>query len=299
MATYTEVSRESLARFLIMFDLGELESFEAISAGIENSNYFVTLENELEFVLTITEDIDLGDVPFFNDLLTQLVNAGLPVPEPQRTLDGMPSTIFKGKPTWLFTRLGGTHITQPGEEQCLQIGRALATIHQAAEKCRFERPHAYDASWATSTFEQVKQQLSHKDLNNLGGVVSRYEAFCEDLPRGIVHGDLFRDNAMFDGPELTGVIDFYHACDDYLIQDLAITINDWCMDGMEVNGAKQRALIEGYESLRKLSQAEADHLEAFRLFAAMRFALTRLVAASDDPERKPQAKLELLHHLLT
>ncbi len=297
MATYTEVTAESLTRYLFMFDLGELRSFEPISAGIENSNYFVTLDNEHEFVLTITEDIDLNDVPFFNDLLGRLVSAGLPVPEPQRTLDGMPSTIFKGKPTWLFTRLNGSHVTDPNETQCFEIGKALAIIHQQALSCHFERPNAYNPSWTEKTLELVKEQLEPDDHNTLLRAVANYCQFEKPLPRGVIHGDLFRDNALFEGNNLTGVIDFYHACDDYLIQDLAITINDWCLDGVEVVEAKQEALLNGYEQIRKLEADETSHIEQFRIFAAMRFALTRLLAASDDPSRKPQAKLELLAHL--
>ena len=301
MATYTDISTQSLSRFLYMFDLGELESFELITAGIENSNYFVTMTNETEYVLTITEGLDLNEVPFFNDLLQQLINARLPVPEPQRTLDGMASALLKGKPTWLFTRLPGSHHMKPSAAHCREIGRALATIHQQSERCRYIRENVYNSLWVGQSLTKIKHLVKPDDLGNLEAVAEDYRVLQEqsaELPRGIIHGDLFRDNALFVGDELTGVIDFYHACEDFLIQDIAIAINDWCTDGVLTEGDKQAAMIEGYHSVRQLSDEELDALQGFRVFSAMRFALTRLLANSDNPDRKPDAQLGLLEQLL-
>lgn len=300
MATYTQIDAESLTRFLYMFNLGELDSFQPISAGIENSNYFVSLENDQDFVLTITEDLDLAEVPFFNDLLQNLVNAKLPVPEPQRTLDGMASTLFKGKPTWLFSKLEGEHVTSPSDDQCFEIGLALAKIHENSKKCRYSRDNVYSADWAKQTLTQVQDRLSNEHYSTIEKVIGDYEGLDPTiLPRGIVHGDLFRDNAMFVDSELTGVIDFYHACDDFYIQDIAITINDWCLDNLQLNQARQEALLSGYQQQRQLEHKEVNALPQFRTFAAMRFALTRLLAESDHPERSPGTKLALLNQLLS
>lgn len=297
MATYTQISHESLTRFLYMFDIGELAHFEPITAGIENSNYFVTLDNESEYVLTITEDLELSEVPFFNDLLQQLVNARLPVPEAQRTLDGMSSALLKGKPTWLFNRLPGTHQMAPIPSQCHAIGRALATIHDQSPKCRYRRENVYNHAWACAALKQVTSQLDPTNLRNLQSAVDLYQDLSsEQLPSGIIHGDLFRDNALFLGDELTGVIDFYHACDDFLVQDIAIALNDWCVEGKQFSQSHEAAVLEGYETVRQLEPLELELLRQFRAFAAMRFSLTRLLANSDEPERQAAAQLSLLQH---
>ena len=297
MATYTTFERETLERYLIMFDLGTLLSYDAISDGIENSNYFVRFEElEQEFVLTITEDLGFEDVAFFNDLLQRLANGGLPVPEPQRTLDGMSSTTFKMKPTWLFNRLPGVHPIEPSPEQCRQVGEVLAKLHELSATARYQRDNAYSPGWASDALQAVRSNLGETDAQNLTETVERYVHYTnDDLPRGIIHGDLFRDNALFDGEKLSGVIDFYHACDDYLLQDIAITLNDWCRDSGADDTARIAALLEGYESVRPLLPAEKDALDLFREFGAMRFALTRLLGGrTDNPVKNPREFLDLL-----
>jgi homoserine kinase type II len=298
MATYTDITAESLARFLYMFDLSELASFAPISTGIENSNYYVTLQDEQEFVLTIAEDIELHQVPFFNDLLQQVGSAGLPAPQPERTLDGMSSTIFKGKPTWLFGRLPGEHVSNPTAQQCREIGRVLAQVHLATEKCRYQRANVYGSEWLNTAMASTGHRLTTTQQQKLTAAAEHYlqiERSPLELPRGIVHGDLFRDNALFQGEELTGVIDFYHACEDYLIQDVAIAINDWCMVDGELDSEKHQALLDGYNEVRQLIHTELEALPLFRRFAAMRFALTRLLAdQTDNPERQPTPMLAML-----
>tara|TARA_R110002072_G_scaffold1369_7_gene11317 strand:+ start:6492 stop:7409 length:918 start_codon:yes stop_codon:yes gene_type:complete len=299
MATYTTFEREALERYLIMFELGELLDYEAISSGIENSNYFLRFEDkEIEFVLTITEDLDFSEVPFFNDLLQVLAKSGLPVPQPQSTLDGMSSTIFKGKPTWLFNRLPGSHPDITTETQCEKIGSALAQLHLGGAAARYERENVYSISWAKAAVDQLAADLSELDQRSLNQALERYQNECEKLPRGIIHGDLFRDNALFEEDNLTGVIDFYHACNDYFVQDIAITLNDWCCEAGTDVEPKRLALLRGYESVRALEAAEHKALPRFREFAAMRFALTRLLAGrSDNPVKNPREFLDLLIRL--
>lgn len=299
MATYTTFERESLERYLIMFELGELADYQPISEGIENSNYFLQFDdNDHEFVLTITESLDFSEVAFFSDLLQVLAKGGLPVPQPQQTLDGMSSTIFKGKPTWLFNKLPGSHPTTTTEAQCEQIGEALAKLHVGGQNARYDRDNVYSSEWAKTALKQVKGDLTVLDHQNLGQVVERYGIEDETLPRGIIHGDLLRDNALFEGNALTGVIDFYHACEDYFIQDIAITLNDWCCEGGEDVAAKRHALIRGYESIRALENQEHAALPRFREFGAMRFALTRLLAGrTDNPVKNPREFLDLLTRL--
>jgi len=304
MATYTTFERETLERYLIMFDLGELGEFEPITSGIENSNYYVSFENtDLEYVLTITEGLNFKEVPFFNDLLQALAKSGIPVPEPQRTLDGMSSTIFKSKPTWLFNRLPGNHPETPNEVQCVEIGIALAKLHVAGRKAKYNRDNVYSPDWAKDTLANVAVDLNAADLQSLQLSVDRYFAERHEdcaLPRGTIHGDLFRDNALFVENALTGVIDFYHACDDYFIQDIAISINDWCCEQGADIPEKEKALLTGYTSVRPLEIAEQEALPRFREYGAMRFSLTRLLAGrTDNPIKNPREFLDLLNRLQT
>ena len=295
MAAFTTFSRAALERYLVMFDAGELESFEPIKAGIENSNYFVTLEQnggQSEYVLTITENLTFEDVPFFNDVFHQLDRSGLPVPNPVKTMDGMASTIFCGKPTWLFPRLPGSHPSAVTDHHCKVIGEALARLHESARACRYVRTNPYDRQFLAHSHGAHRHRMSAEDALMCDDILTEYGRFADvaDLPGGIIHGDLFRDNALFEGDALTGIIDFYHACDDFLAQDLAITINDWATDpdGSSVE-ARESALIAGYEKVRALTAGEYAALPVLRRVAALRFVLTRLLSGGDgetlkDPE---------------
>lgn len=292
MAVFTTFSENALARYLVMFDIGELESYAPIEGGIENSNYFVSLKNDdriLEFVLTITEGLGFDEVGFFNDLLTRLANAGLPVPLPERTLDGMYSTIFCGKPTWLYPRLPGRHPTDANVAQCETIGGALAQLHNAARRAKYTRANPYSAEWASETFASQRHHLDELDQVLLASILREYTGLAgtDDLPMGIIHGDLFRDNALFEGDKLTGIIDFYHACEDFLIQDLAIAVNEWCTDASgKLDAARFQAMLGGYESVRPLTPAEREHLPAFRRAGAIRFVLTRLLSGDESGHLK-------------
>ncbi len=301
MAVFTTFPEAALARYLAMFGLGELAGYTAIESGIENSNYFVTLRQEehtAEFVLTIAEDLDFPEVPFFNELFRNLDRAGLPVPNPQQTLHGMTDTIFCGKPAWLFPRLPGSHPDNIDQRHCEQVGVMLASIHEAAARSRYHRANPYSSSWARHTLEQFRHQLSAGEADLLEQSIREYENLDQaSLPTGIIHGDLFQDNTLFTNGELTGVIDFYHACDDYLVQDIAITVNAWAVnDNGTLIDELANALINGYQLVRTLSAEEAELIPAFRRAAAMRFALTRLLSGGSSGEYKkdPQEFLQIL-----
>ena len=304
MAVFTTFSDAALERYLVMFDIGELETCTPIEGGIENSNYFVTLVHDevaIEFVLTITEDLGFDEVPFFNELFSRLDRAGLPVPVPQETLDGMKSTIFCGKSAWLFPRLPGSHPARVTDSQCRTIGEALAALHEAAHSARYSRENPYPATWARQVLDAQQHKLTAADQEMLAGFLDEYEALSAmiDLPRGIIHGDLFRDNALFEGESLTGIIDFYHACEDFLVQDIAITINDWCTDETgTMDAARAGALLAGYESVRTLTEAERKQLPAFQRAGAMRFILTRLLSGGEGtPLKDPEEFLRIARQL--
>ncbi len=291
-----------------MFALEELHSFRPIQTGIENSNYIVSVDDDgqgHEYVLTILEHLSLDDVPFFNTLMTHLADQGLPVPAPRATLDGMTSTIFCGKPALLFPKLPGSHPEKADASACCKVGRALAEMHRAAATLALPpgkiRKNPYDPAWAGSTLTRVAPALPEADRRLLDDYVACYEIIARDseLPKGIIHGDLFRDNTLFVDGELTGIIDFYHACEDYLIQDLAITLNDWCSrETGEIDKTLATKMIAGYESVRTLTQRERDMLPEFRKAGAMRFILTRLISGKEDGHLKdPEEFLKIARRL--
>lgn len=298
MAAFTTFDRARLEQHLNLFELGELVSFSPVEAGIENSNYLVTLSDgggESEYILTILESLSFDEVSFFNALLGHLANQGLPVPVPRQTLDGMSCTIFCGKPSILCPKLTGSNpsiVDGPGSHE---TGRALARIHLASDSFPLSpekiRRNPYSPGWAKSTLRQAKSRLSAEDYALLSDYVACYEVASRlDLPRGIIHGDLFRDNTLFAHGHLTGIIDFYHACHDVLSLDLAITLNDWCSDktgGIDTHLATE--MIAGYESVRSLTTLEHSMLQDLQKAASMCFVLSRLQSGENgqylkDPE---------------
>jgi homoserine kinase type II len=299
MAAFTTFSNNALERYLIMFGVGDLVSWSPAVEGIENSNYFVTtrkFEEEREFVLTIMESLSFDDLPFFSGVLMHLFHYGMPVPAPQHTLDGMTSTIFCNKPTLLFPKLEGEHPVVVTDKHCRRIGGVLGDIHCALATTDLYRPNPFNIDWMLRTIEQVGDILDENDLFLLNELADEYAEINElNLPRGVTHGDLFRDNALFKGDELTGVIDFYRACNDFLIQDIAITINDWCrteQDDIDENLAV--SLLQGYESVRQLESEEKEFLPCFQRSACARFTLTRLLSGEDGQHLKdPYEYLQL------
>ena len=303
MAAFTTFSEEILSTYLKMFGKGRLIDYSPIPTGIDNSNYFVKLYDDgqaIEFVLTIMEGHSLDDAPFFANLLTHLHHYGLPVPAPQTTLDGMTSTIFCGKPTFLVKRLGGKHFRTTSIEQCHSIGNFLASQHKALGEFNSSRPNKYSQEWMESVLAEQEAKLSKEDHALLKATIEIYNQLnAEGLPKGIIHGDLFRDNALFFQNKLTGVIDYYRACEDLLAIDIAIAINDWCRDkGERVDETKRDAMLNGYNIVRPLTDAESRCMLDLQQISATRFALTRM-QAGDPPLKDPEEMLVLARRFAT
>lgn len=288
-----------------MFSKGELVDYQTIESGIENSNYFVTLEEpggKQEYVLTIMESLGFDDLAYFNSLVSHLRNYGLPVAPPERTLDGMTTTIFCGKPTLLTKRLPGNHPTVITENQCAAMGKALAEIHTSKPKINKSRDNPFDLEWTIRTRGQLKElDATEQDLAET--VINNLKSFAEsknkaDLPTGIVHADLFPDNTLFEGDNLTGLIDFYHACTDYLAQDLAITINAWCrQEDASLNLPRLKSLLSGYQSERQLTSAEVESLPLMLKTGALNFFFTRHLSKTDgDFLKDPKEFFQILAH---
>ena len=281
MAVYTEVSDEELVKFMSTYDLGEVVAFKGIAEGIENTNFLLTMSSGA-FILTLYEKrVDPRELPFFLDLLDHLAAGGVACPLPVRARDGEALRALCGRPAAVVTFLPGMWPRRVTPEHCAGVGRALAEMHLAGATFDGRRKNALSVeAWRpllASTGHQVDQvQMGlgiklNRDLDEIEA------AWPDDLPQGIIHADLFPDNVFFRGDQLTGLIDFYFACRDFLAYDLAICLNAWCFEAdFSFNVTKARRLVMEYARVRPLDAAEVAALPLLARGAAMRFLLTRL-----------------------
>jgi homoserine kinase type II len=281
MAVYTEVSGDELMDFLAGYDLGELVSCKGIAEGVENSNFLLRTTGGI-FILTLYEKrVKVDDLPFFLGLMEHLAARGITCPQPVKARTGAALGMLAGRPATIVTFLDGMWVKRPGVPHCAAVGEALAGLHEAGRDFPIRRPNAlsmpawrplFDESRARA--DEVMPGLSAEIASEL----DRLEAeWPRDLPSGVIHADLFNDNVFFLGGKLSGLIDFYFACNDFLAYDLAICLNAWCFEpDFAFNVTKARAMIGGYGRRRALSPQEAAALPLLARGAAMRFMLTRL-----------------------
>ncbi|MBF7728817.1 homoserine kinase [Pseudomonas sp. N040] len=287
MSVYTPLERAELEAFLAPYGLGRLKDFQGIAEGTENSNFFVSLEAG-EFVLTLVERGAHRDLPFCIALLERLHQAGLAVPYALPTTAGEALRQLADKPALLQPRLPGKHILQPNAHHCAEVGAWLARLHLATRQRILEHPSDRGLDWMLDEGPSLALQLEEPGLSHLRGALSEIDRLrprLDQLPRANLHADLFRDNVLFDGPHLSGVVDFYNACSGPMLYDLAIALNDWCshVDG-RLDGARGRALLAAYASLRPFTAVEAELWPILLRIACVRFWLSRLIAAS-GPQR--------------
>jgi homoserine kinase type II len=277
MSVYTPVNRPQLETFLRLYDEGALREFSGISAGIENSNFFVTTERG-EFVLTLFEKHAAYELPFFLKLMAHLAEHGIPSAHPIPDRHGEFLQQLNGKPAALVRRLNGASPPVANLRHCRAVGHVLARLHLAVRDYKGHRENDRGYSWWLAVREVLHSRLTDGDARLLDAELQfqRQDRF-KGLPRGIIHADLFRDNAMFVGDELTGIIDFYYACDDAFMYDLAITANDWCSkaDG-SLEAPKVNALLTAYCEARPLAPVERRAWPVMVRAAALRFWLSRL-----------------------
>ncbi len=231
---------------------------------------------EADYVLTIFESLDFSEISYFSQLMSNLHRTGLPVAAPLSTLDGMTTTILRGKPAILMPRLPGKSIASPDHNQCRLIGAALSNLHSASLPVHLSRGNQFDVAWFKSSRDGLSSFLSGNDFQLLCRFINEITDFSANhgqrIPGGIIHGDLRKDNALFLGNELSGIIDFYHSCDDFFVLDLCITINDWCHDDQQCfDPGLYHALLDGYRSQRALSEVELLSLPTFLRVAAARY----------------------------
>lgn len=278
MSVFTPVSRAQLTEFLDPFPVGELTEFAAIEAGIENSNYFVTTTTG-EFVLTLFERVSPRDIPYFLQLTTYLADRGLPCARPVANANGQQLHRLNGKPTALVPRLPGHSILDPDPHHCRSVGRVLAQMHAVSVDFPIARANPYGIEWMRRTADAVLPRIDDSAAQALLRKVldEQSELDLTSLAVGTVHTDLFRDNVLFNSDVISGVIDFYYACTDCLVLDLATALNDWCTDTEgNVTSSHADALLEGYRSVRELSAAEQAAWPVMLRRSALRFWLSRL-----------------------
>lgn len=277
MSVFTPVAEDELKAFLERYDLGSLVEYQGISAGIENTNFFVTTTAG-RYVLTLFEKHTAEEMPYFIDLMAHVADRGIPSPHPVADRTGEYLQTLKGKPAALVMRLHGTSPETPSVAQCAAIGGMLAKMHVAAADYPAIRANDRGPRWWRETAERVLPRLDKEDAALLDEEI-RFQGLYRftDLPRGVIHADLFRDNAMFEADELTGIIDFYYACNDVLLYDLAVTANDWCSrDGGELDMTRLAAMMQAYHGERPLKPIERGAWPVMLRAAALRFWLSRL-----------------------
>ena len=290
MAVFTEVSADAAGEFLRELHLGDLVELQGIQGGIENTNYFVTSEREgqaRQWVLTLFERLSFEQLPFYLYLMKHLAQRGIPVPDPQGNASGDIVHTVCGKPAALVDRLRGRSELAPTEAHCAGVGAALARMHLAGRDYDRSQPNLRGLAWWNETVPVVLPFLDADQAALLQGELAYQNHVAASaaygaLPRGPVHADLFRDNVMFDagpqGPELTGIFDFYFAGVDTWLFDLAVCLNDWCID--LATGAHDaplaRALLDAYCAQRPLTTAERRLLPAMLRAGALRFWISRL-----------------------
>lgn len=288
MAVYTQLSQSDITNLLAQFDLGKLVSYKGIEGGIENTNYFVTLEQnnqQTDYVLTIFEEFGMEDMPFFVELTTWLATRHIPVPSPFKDRNGIALKKMHNRPALLQPRFTGQHVTQAAltDEHCASIGTHLANFHLASENFYLRRQAHRGVFWWRRESQNIQRYLNKDEGELLTQEVRLFDELREQpwgLPMGIIHGDMFHDNALFEGNQVSAILDVYNAATAFLLFDLAIVANDWCTrpDG-EIDPVREQALLKAYHAQRPFTPDEYKAWPQLTRTAAMRFWLSRLIPA--------------------
>jgi len=276
VSVFTRITRPQLDQFFSAYTLGEVIAFEGITDGIDNTNYSVTT-TQGGFVLTLFESLAADDLPHFVKLLSHLGKNNLPCPCPQNDRQANALRQLNGKPAAVFRRLPGIATASPSILHCQEIGLQLASLHRCTQDYVFPVKNSNDLNWCEMVSNKIGAHLSVTDRELINDeLVFQSENSPVNLPLGVIHADLFKDNVLFVDDRLSGLLDFYSACTDTLLLDVAIAANDWCCDNGIVNAEKLTALLAVYESLRPLEALEKRHWSIMLRAAALRFWLSRL-----------------------
>ncbi len=280
MSVFTPVSESQLAGWLKTYSVGAPTMLEPIAAGIENTNYFVTT-SQGRYVLTLFERLPAAELPFYLELMVHLARHGIPCPAPIAGLDDRYLSSLNGKPAALVTRLEGKPVDNPSAADCAELGGLLARMHLAARSYGGFLENPRGPRWWRRAAAEVRPFLDAPRAALLDGELQfQSQQRFPDLPRGAVHADLFRDNAIFRAGRVSGVFDFYFAGTDCYVYDLAVCVNDWCLADPErdrrLDAPRTQALLGAYAAARPLQAAEREAWPAMLRAAALRFWLSRL-----------------------
>ena len=282
MAVYTEVSFNEAAELLHALDLGQLQNLKACAGGIENTNYFADTDNG-EYVLTLFERLSVEQLPFYLQLMKHLAERGIPVPNPAPDKNGRILHRLKGKPAAVVNKLRGHSELAPSLAHCASVGTMLARMHIAGHDFSLHQPNLRGLIWWNATLPAILPHISGKQRCLLLGELAYQNHIAASsayraLPTGTVHADLFRDNVMFEGDQLTGFFDFYFAAHDTFLFDLGVCLNDWCIDLStdRHDAARAGAFLNAYQAVRPLTPQERTLLPAMARAGALRFWISRL-----------------------
>ena len=277
MSVYTIIEENELISFLSNYAVGELVDFQGISDGIENTNYFVNTDRG-RFVLTIFEQHSFEEMQYYLNLMHHLADHQVPSANPVADKQGAYLSHFKDKPIALVERLDGGSISETTVDHCQQLGAAMGKMHAAGLSFASRQVNPRGPAWCQQTAHKVMEKLSADEQAMLDLEIHfQQEKRHAELPRGVIHADLFRDNALWNKDNFSGIIDFYYSCDDVLLYDLAVTANDWCVnDDFTLNKDKVTALLSHYNTFRPLADNERDYWPAMLRAGALRFWLSRL-----------------------
>ena len=282
MAVFTEVSFDEAADFLRFLNLGQLQHLKGAAGGIENTNYFVDTDQG-QYVLTLFERLSFEQLPFYLHLMKHLAQRGIPVPDPVADAKGAIVHRLKGKPAAVVNKLRGHSELAPTPAHCAGVGDMLARLHLAGLDYSRRQPNLRGLSWWNDTVPVVKPYLSEAQRSLIEGELAYQNHIAASpsyasLPRGVIHADLFRDNVMFEGGQLTGFFDFYFAGCDIFVFDIGICLNDWCIElgSGKLDQIRADAFIQAYQKVRPLTPQERTLLPALQRAGALRFWVSRL-----------------------
>jgi len=305
MAVYTEIGDEELRAFAALYDFGEVLSCKGIAEGVENSNFLLTTERG-NFILTLYEKrVTRGDLPFFIALMDHLAHQGVPSPTPVRARDREALRELCGRPAAIVTFLNGMWPRRIEPFHCAALGGALARLHLAGESFGMVRPNNFGVAGWRRLYESCRERAGELQPGlaaELGDELGFLEAaWPRELPTGVIHADLFPDNVFFRDRQLSGLIDFYFACTDFLAYDIAICLNAWCFEpDLSFNVTKARLLVGQYRAVRPLGATELAALPLLARGSALRFLMTRLYDWQNQTEGalvRPKDPIEYLKKL--
>ncbi|AMO54348.1 hypothetical protein GZ77_22505 [Endozoicomonas montiporae] len=284
MSVYTHLSASDIRSLLSHYDLGTLQDFTGIESGVENTNYFIDLKSgdkQQRYVLTLFEYLPEDTLPFFIDFITELSEGGLQVPAPIKDRKGQALHTLKDRPCLISPCFSGKHLQTISAEDCAQIGTQLAKMHRIGQKSALQQENQRGIPWLKQQVQRLNTLLSADDAELMESawqsITSELSRF-DQLPTGLIHGDLFHDNALFEQGRITGIIDFYNACHDYLLYDLAVTVNDWCINpDLSLNDNRLTTITQAYSDIRSFTTQEREAWPLMLRLAAFRFWISRII----------------------